>query len=175
MISLKESILSSSGAGKKAAIFRSLAKLLKGWKTHYEYSSKNTERVCIPHEGLPYINDVFRFGFIKTKLKEHQDDIKNWLKSISYKSDTKDDIDLFAMEDFKYYQSFDERLNSNWEMYIFKVDNTAVFIEITKLDYKYDNYYELYVFGLDINRKATYIEDWKPDQTFVSIINNEMK
>ena len=180
MISLKESILSSAGAGKKGAIYRSLASLLKGFKKQYEFSCKGTERVCIPHEGLAYIDDVFRFGFIKTKKKEHDKAIKDWLKSMSYKSaikeDTEYDVDLLGMQDFKYYQPVAEHLNAWYEMYIFKVDNTAVFIEIAKNGVSmHENFCEMYVFALDINRRANYVEDWKSDPTFVNLINSELK
>jgi len=172
MISLVESILSSTGSGKKAAIYKSLAKLLKEYKDEGSFvSSSDKQVVCIPKEGMPYLDGVFRFHFYMYNDKA----LKKWLKSNGYKSAIKTDlnygVDLFGLEDNKYYQPAEEHLNIWYFMYIFKVDNTAVFIENVKGKAGFS---EVYVFAKEINPNSTYVEDWKTDKTFVNIVKNEL-
>ena len=173
MISLAESILSSTGSGKKTAIYKSLAKLLKEYKDEGNFiSSSSKQLVCIPKEDISYLNNIIRFHFYKYNDKA----LKKWLKSNGYKSAIKTDlnygVDLFELEDNKYYQPTEEHLNDWYFMYIFKVDNTAVFIENVKGK---GGFSEVYVFAKEINPNSTYAGDWKTDQTFVNIVKNELE
>ena len=179
MKSLVESILSSTGSGRRLSIYNSLAKLFKNDYKH-EYIGKNIHKVHIAGEGMCYIDNCFNFyfhgGFNDTIVKTHIKDIHEWFKSIGYKKNTSEEQPylLFLDDNQYYYYKYQSPVFVDYEVFVCKLENSVIFIVFHKSDTNEINYYEAAVFALEIDKKTSYIEDWKSDKDFVNVLKNKL-
>lgn len=171
---IRESILSSTGAGTRSIILSSVIKYLKDIKNGGGpyFGGKSLEAVDLYIPGASRetrLNDVFKFWFPRSK---HATKIRQLMKAFQksgYKSQydsgnewiSSYDFRLSKVQDFVYYCQLENHLNIYWDNRVIKVGEAHLIFSFIK--FPKTGITTLYVYALN------------PDNTISKKITDEIK
>lgn len=170
---IKESILSSTGAGTRSIILSSVINYLKdiknGGPQHGGISSETVDLYIPGASRETRLNDVFRFWFPRSK---HTTKIRQLIKAFQksgYKSQydsgnewiSSYDFRLSKVQDLVYYCPLENHIDLYWDNRVIKIGEAYLIFSFVK--YKQTGVTTLYVYALN------------PDHTISKKITDEIK